>query len=1007
MINKIYILFFLIFIACDVNGIAQKAFFVNTKESGTHVFWSDWVKYMKVSKIDIDSVMCADFVTQEIWTCDTVVRLPLESIESITFHAPSTVYQSGVEKLEDRLWDYIKGYNEDQNIIFLDKAINEKSIPSPGTKLCTTQMTDIFPNGFVGEVKKVFTESEYVSVQCDRVEFTDIFKRYYSGYMESATELNDELGKPLKAPPFIGEKVLTIGPKKVDINLPPIDPSYKFNEEESLGFGIRDSYAGATLETNYKLRAYMIVDENSDVPVYCTFSGMGNHILTTRFDISGHISHKWEKSIVETPQIRGLIPLATLSFEVGPFVEFNFDTDLEMDTRHEFNSAFRIVYSANGAENEALPSQSPVFNLKSNEYNLNSLNFSGQMMLGGFLKAVVGIMGKNVAQGFLGLKGGLRLTADYTIPKEGIDVAYKTPDFYEKIKNNGGNISFVVVPDGGFSVFPNTKWEIGFPIEMNTLVDKELFKLQLLPTFSNIKSKRNHYPEKTADLSFDVSGLSPFTYNIGGTAISKYDDTLWPNSEISSESFSPTFDKRTYKFNLNLDSQFQKYTLAPIINIFGYNIMASPTDEIEEGIDVYTMDAKNIMASSASVYGKVYAPNDFRNRPIPLFYYTERDKNEWKSIQTYDWNTIDEFVEFGYSISGLKPETEYEYYFALKEYNNANSPEVKGEIKRFKTKKEDICHVGFDLVYPICQRGGMVYPKSDIYISGRYIDFRIATKPILEDVPEGMTMIGQGAILYKNGIEISRSKLGTLDSNEGHSIVSCILQDPDLTIDNKNYIAKADKAEYEAGMYFQFINKNGLIVEQRSDIRKLVNFVYDTKPYCYTSWAKYGKGCEDEPVYNSNNDIIGYVHHHWIYFSSIIRVGGTFWINGAGPTDSSNDLVFLPYNEAFLVDCPRFSVEYNSEDAPKKEYASFVDVNGITHRSNVIIIDYNAEGHPIDTKIDNNHTTEFLQYFNMELQWPWLLKDETWLNNAKEIKNLENSEYNIESKQRRPQINMQ
>ena len=85
----------------------QRAFFVHRNDGDFNVMFFSEVDSMVYSRIDVDSVLHEDFVTQEIWTSDTVVRIPVEAIDSVTFQTPDNVYTEDAKIMSTDFRDYI------------------------------------------------------------------------------------------------------------------------------------------------------------------------------------------------------------------------------------------------------------------------------------------------------------------------------------------------------------------------------------------------------------------------------------------------------------------------------------------------------------------------------------------------------------------------------------------------------------------------------------------------------------------------------------------------------------------------------------------------------------------------------------------------------------------------------------------------------------------------------------------------------------------------------------
>lgn len=81
---------------------AQQAFYIYRNDGTIHTFFTTDIDSMVCSTLDVDSVAHADFVVQEVYTSDSVYRIPMESIDSVAFVTPDTKYCSGVKVLDGK-----------------------------------------------------------------------------------------------------------------------------------------------------------------------------------------------------------------------------------------------------------------------------------------------------------------------------------------------------------------------------------------------------------------------------------------------------------------------------------------------------------------------------------------------------------------------------------------------------------------------------------------------------------------------------------------------------------------------------------------------------------------------------------------------------------------------------------------------------------------------------------------------------------------------------------------
>lgn len=106
---------------------------------------------------------------------DSVFRIPVNEIDSVSFYKPETVYQPGVIKLEEKLFSYV--VRKDSLTLILSGNTPTELIPKQGDKLVTLEMNEIFPSGFMGEVVEVGKDANNYLVRCEPPLLTDILNR--------------------------------------------------------------------------------------------------------------------------------------------------------------------------------------------------------------------------------------------------------------------------------------------------------------------------------------------------------------------------------------------------------------------------------------------------------------------------------------------------------------------------------------------------------------------------------------------------------------------------------------------------------------------------------------------------------------------------------------------------------------------------------------------------------------------------------------------------------------
>ena len=127
--------------------------------------------------------------------------------------------------MSDNLMDYL--IRCDSMTLFFRGNTSVDILPEIGDKIVTTEMNDILPSGFVGEVLSVTLDNNEYVVVCTEVALTDVFETYYSlGMIYGYTETQQMFNK-----------------RKIKINVnpelrPTILPSWTFSIGNELGVSI-------------------------------------------------------------------------------------------------------------------------------------------------------------------------------------------------------------------------------------------------------------------------------------------------------------------------------------------------------------------------------------------------------------------------------------------------------------------------------------------------------------------------------------------------------------------------------------------------------------------------------------------------------------------------------------------------------------------------------------------------------------------------------------------------
>lgn len=160
---------------------APDAFYVYKNDGSVMPFFNDIVDSVKWSHYDLNGVEHKAYVVQEIYTADSLYRIPVELIDSIGFHKPENKYTADAVRMEQQpWWRYVAEFVDTLNIIKLRKDIPESLLPKVGDKLVTVVQNDIFPGGYMGKVIHIAPDPETGQqlLVCEPLDFKDVFVEF-------------------------------------------------------------------------------------------------------------------------------------------------------------------------------------------------------------------------------------------------------------------------------------------------------------------------------------------------------------------------------------------------------------------------------------------------------------------------------------------------------------------------------------------------------------------------------------------------------------------------------------------------------------------------------------------------------------------------------------------------------------------------------------------------------------------------------------------------------------
>lgn len=641
--------------ACFVSK-AQNAYYFHFHDKGIQVFYTDMVDSMTVSKVDLDGIEHDDFVTQQVWMNDTVFNYALADIDSVSFVTPSTIYQPGVVKLEDGLENYV--VSQDSLTIIFRTDTPSDLLPRKKDKLVYLRQTDLFPAGFAGEVVEVVKENSGYKVDCTLASLSDIFVRYYS-------TSNDNVQTRAINPIYgHGEAIW----EAKDLTYPLTDELLPFISEESDdddAFSV-DNDASISLSPKVSLRGTLIVTPEEGT--YVCVSSNGTFDVTSNFSLNGSLKvdkvwrfagkKRWQACIPNCPLLVAFV-------DPGVFVDASLSASVDATVNQKVSSAFLLNMSTKRREN--LRNLPLTFKVQETSFDVGG-SIKGELNAGVYTEMGIAVndigfckndIAKLYARGEVGIHVGGDLEVNSKFLKEGI----KNTEAYETLRNSGIWSNFYWGAAIGYQLdLPIINLNFGQEIEWEGHIGEPLFDKCLAPTITSPNAYREHGDFSTITAKADVEGdcLMPVEVGFGAfdtngnKLVTKYYGKKFANENSSFSDYSVALEKM---------STVKDYELSPVIKLFGHELKAYPSVDVEKTLTLSTYEATDVTESSAKISGGLIGYDKNTENPKVGLVYGTKDAFMQGHATYVSCGTVNESPSrvFEQTLSGLKDETEYLY----------------------------------------------------------------------------------------------------------------------------------------------------------------------------------------------------------------------------------------------------------------------------------------------------------------------------------------------------------
>lgn len=558
---------FALFIGYAIPSKAQQPFYIYRNDGGINTFITTEIDSITYSRIDLDSIAHNEYVVHEVYTPDSIYRIPIEVIDSVGFVTPETVYQPGVIVLEGEMRNHIV-FRNDLTLVF-QSATPNSLLPRVGDKLVTTEVDEIIKNAFVGQVIAVNSKSGGIEVVCDPVDLTDVFETYY-GIVRNTDEPASAKRKGVADGSYGTKGTFNPGKQTLDL-MNTHNVSITYNKDDELSYSLDNARAALSVTPIIDYNASLIINKTYGVNVSVT--AVGNYTIEEIFALSGNVDLSFDRL-----HLKKAIPIPEafidIEFEIGFFGEVQGKFSVDQAFTQKYKHVFRWDWS--NRKHESLQKVHDFKNIDNSHVGKLALN--GSMAVGGYGKigiAFIATSSLDIAEIGLKYRGGVSLEGTYVPYKKDEEYSKKSTDLYNQIKDR----EIAVYGFRGLTFEAKLfNWSISKDIPNFCNIPfnnrEHLWAIRSVPLFSNTqltKASGGTYYASTnvmGDVQPTDVGFALINQENGEDAVYSYSvyDYKGPKTEI----YASFFDK----------AASNNYIVYPLVKYMGMEMIAEPSAEV-------------------------------------------------------------------------------------------------------------------------------------------------------------------------------------------------------------------------------------------------------------------------------------------------------------------------------------------------------------------------------------------------------------------------------------------
>lgn len=431
--KKILLIITLLFFVVAGAMAQNNAIYVYRNDGEFNAFLKSDVDSMRYSYLDADSIFHNDWQMQEVFTADSIYRIPLAAIDSISFVTPEPIYKKDVRVITDEWTDYVISYTD--STIHFNSSIPLRLLPKIGYIVAVKSGNATFPDGFAGRMEGVQNMGQEIQANFSTVQLQEVYSRLIA--VGSATSYNCDNNT------LDSRKRIAASGKDASIVLP-----------QELGFELETdnaSFCGQFIEPSLQVDYIICIwedDLKNSVLFKYNFESKGKIITSLKKDGDMVDKTAWSKPLRFAPFG---VPC---SLRAGAFIELSGSIDLNAEFPFHLSSDGGFEFDENYGYKydhiygmKKLPSKT-TFSWEEPEWGLN---MDGSLYAGAALEFAIGLAFEKikVAQADVTIRSGLELSSSFNIASNG--GIYTSG--YEALVNTKVDLALKTDVTFGYSVF--------------------------------------------------------------------------------------------------------------------------------------------------------------------------------------------------------------------------------------------------------------------------------------------------------------------------------------------------------------------------------------------------------------------------------------------------------------------------------------------------------------------------------------------------------------------------